>query len=249
MQGFTISLGFMMVMLSNIQLTQAAPLVFSPFVLYSQSSEDIVIDGVSTKYALGIAGIGVQKGLNSNIKLSAKLGYGQNPNQKVSFSGATFKGQVSGWYLGLAGEYQIYETDTYALFSSTQLVNRRLSSPELSGSLSGQSLTGTADTSFDSYDIDLGAVVTLSPTHLLKFSAGLSQWRIESNATAYYASNGVVATAKKRIDTIGLDPIFKAAIETHQNDHTFSLGASLRSLQSEANTEIMTAQVNYVLRF
>ena len=74
----------------------AEPVKIYPFALYEQASSNIIIDGVSTKYALGVAGISLQKNLNDKVTLAGKLGYGQNNDQKVSFSGANFKGLVSG---------------------------------------------------------------------------------------------------------------------------------------------------------
>ena len=75
----------------------------TPFVLYEKATQNIVIDGVSTKYTLGVAGVELRKNYGDSITISSKLGYGQSNDQKTSFAGANFSGKVTGSYLILAG--------------------------------------------------------------------------------------------------------------------------------------------------
>jgi hypothetical protein len=65
-----------------------------PFALYEQAESNIVIDGISTKYALGVAGVQIHKTFNQSLTISSLLGYGQNNNQKTSFSGATLMAKL-----------------------------------------------------------------------------------------------------------------------------------------------------------
>ena len=75
----------------------------TPFILYEEATQNIVIEGVSTKYALGVAGVELRKKYGDSITISSKLGYGQKHDQKTSFAGANFSGKVTGSYLILAG--------------------------------------------------------------------------------------------------------------------------------------------------
>ena len=67
--------------------------------------------------------------------------------------------------------------------------------------------------------------------------------------TGYYASNGITATARKKIDTIGIDPVFDVSIEDTKANRTIVAKIASRSLHSEANTEILTAELIYQLSF
>jgi hypothetical protein len=227
----------------------AEPVKIYPFALYEQANSNIIIDGVSTKYGLGVAGISLQKNLNDKVKLAGKLGYGQNNDQKVSFSGANFKGLVSGSYLDLQGSYLIYQNDRSSVFSSAQFINRELNASNLTGTRNSLALTGKSNTFINSADIKLGALINISPLTILKLSAGISQWQLNAKATGYYASNGVTATAKKNINTTGQDPVFEAGITTNKDNHNFEVMASSRSLRSKANTEIISAQISYLFSF
>ena len=227
----------------------AEPLKIYPFALYEQASSNIIIDGVSTKYGLGVAGISLQKNLNNKVTLAGKLGYGQNNDQKVSFSGANFKGLVSGSYLDLQGSYLIYQNDRSSVFSSAQFINRELNASNLTGTRNGLDLTGKSNTFINSSDIKLGTLIKMSSFTILKLSAGISQWQLNAKATGHYASNGVTATAKKNINTIGQDPVFEAGIMTNKDNHNFEVMASSRSLRSKANTEIISAQISYLFAF
>ena len=81
----------------------------APFILYEEATQNIVIDGVSTKYALGIAGVELRKKYGNSITISSKLGYGQNNDQKTSFAGANFSGKVTGSYFNIGGKYEFYK--------------------------------------------------------------------------------------------------------------------------------------------
>ena len=227
----------------------AEPLKIYPFALYEQANSNIIIDGVSTKYGLGVAGISLQKMLNDKLALAGKLGYGQNNDQKVSFSGANFKGLVSGSYLDLQGRYLICQNDLFSVFSSAQFSNRELNASNLTGTRNGLDLTGKSNTFINSSDIKLGTLIKMSPFTILKLSAGISQWQLNAKATGYYASSGVTATAKKNINAIGQDPVFEAGIMTNKDNHNFEVIASSRSLRSKANTEIISAQISYLFAF
>ena len=227
----------------------AEPVKIYPFALYEQANSNIIIDGVSTKYALGVAGISLQKNLNDKVTLAGKLGYGQNNDQKVSFSGANFKGLVSGSYLDLQGSYLIYQNDRSSVFSSAQFINRELNASDLTGTRNSLALTGKSNTFINSSDIKLGTLINISHLTILKLSAGISQWQLNAKATGYYASNGVTATAKKNINTTGQDPVFEAGLMTNKDNHNFEVIASSRSLRSKANTEIISAQISYLFAF
>lgn len=237
------------ILIMTSRMLFAEPIKLSPFALYEQASSNIIIDEVSTKYGLGVAGISLQKNLNDKVTLAGKLGYGQNNDQKVSFSGANFKGLVSGSYLDLQGSYLIYQNDRSSVFSSAQFINRELNASNLTGTRNGLDLTGKSNTFINSSDIKLRALINISPLTMLKLSAGISQWQLNAKATGYYASNGVTATAKKNINTIGQDPVFEAGLMTNKDNHNFEVIASSRSLRSKANTEIISAQISYLFAF
>lgn len=230
-------------------LLAADGLKVSPFALYEKSAKNILIDGVSTQYGLGVLGVELQNNLSNKFSIAGEFGYGQNNSQKTSFGGANFEGKVTGSYVNFTGKYDFYENDSFSLFSTLQITRRKLNASNLIGSRNGLALTGTADTTINSEDLTIGTAYKASPGLLLKFSAGLSRWHIKSNAAGYYSSNGVSATAKKNIDTTGHDPIYAATIKTNNVNHNFALMLSNRSLRSKANTEIITGQLQYTFEF
>ena len=220
-----------------------------PFALFEQANRNILIDGVSAKYALGVAGIQVHKTFNSNFTISSHLGYGQNNNQKTSFAGANFNGKVTGTYLSLNGRYQFFQQKHFNLFTTAEITRRKLKASNLIGKRNNLDLTGSSDTSINANDFSVG--VRFSPTKSLKMelSAGISNWHIKSDAKAFYSSNGLSATAKKSIDAKGSDPAFSITLATNKDNHNLSLNISNRSLRSKTNTSITTAQFSYIFHY
>ena len=221
----------------------------SPFALYEQAESNIVIDGVSTKYALGVAGARIHKTFNTDFTVSSHLGYGQNNNQKTSFAGANFNGKVTGSYLSLSGKYEFQKKERFNLFATAEITRRKLKASNLIGKRNNLDLTGSSDTSINSEDVAIG--VTLNPTKFLslELAAGISNWHIKSDAKAFYSSNGLSATATKSIDAKGSDPTFSITLATNKDNHNLSLNISNRSLRSKTNTSITTAQLNYIFHY
>lgn len=226
-----------------------ADIELSSFGLYEQTGENIVIDGVSTKYALGVVGIGIDSEITSKTKVAAKIGYGQNNSQSVSFSGANFTGPIRGTYINAAAQYELSQNKAYKLFAQAAVAVRSLETSSLIGSRNGLALTGQSSTTISTNDLMLAAQFKLNDTILLSLSGGLHQWHLKAAATAHYAASGVTATAKKNIDTTGIDPIFAIGVHTNKLSHNFLAEVSSRSLKSKTDTAIITGQVTYSFRF
>ena len=221
----------------------------TPFVLYEEAKQNIVIEGVSTKYALGVAGVELRKNYGDSLTISSKLGYGQNNNQKTSFAGANFSGKVTGSYFNIGGKYEFYKKNDFTFFSSIEHSRRNLDAPNLIGKRNNLDLTGIADTTISSEDLKVG--ITFKPANKLSFqlTAGMSNWHIKSDAKGYYVSSGLSATASKSINTKGSDPIIETMVSTNKDNHNFALSLSDRSLRSKTNTSIITGELNYEFHF
>ena len=221
----------------------------TPFVLYEEATQNIVIDGVSTKYALGVAGVELRENYGDSITISSKLGYGQNNNQKTSFAGANFSGKVTGSYFNIGGKYKFYRKNDFIFFSSIEHSRRNLDASNLIGKRNNLDLTGIADTTISSEDLKVG--ITFKPAKKLSFQliAGISNWHIKSDAKGYYVSSGLSATASKSINTKGSDPIIQTMVSTNKDNHNFALSLSDRSLRSKTKTSIISGELNYEFHF
>jgi len=221
----------------------------APFVLYEKATQNIVIDGVSTKYALGVAGVELRKKYGDSITISSKLGYGQNNDQKTSFAGANFSGKVTGSYFNIGGKYEFYRKNDFIFFSSIEHSRRNLDASNLIGKRNNLDLTGIADTTISSEDLKVG--ITFTPANKISFqlTAGMSNWHIKSDGKGYYVSSGLSATASKSINTKGSDPIIQTMVSTNKDNHNFALSLSDRSLRSKTNTLIITGELNYEFHF
>ena len=61
----------------------------SPFAFYEQANKKIIIDGVSSQYALGVVGLQLNSNVTDNFELLAAAGYGLASNQKSASQGQT----------------------------------------------------------------------------------------------------------------------------------------------------------------
>mgnify|MGYP006192513005 FL=1 len=131
-----------------------------------------MIDGVSTKYAPGVAGIGIDSEITYKTKVSAKIGYGQNNTQSVSFSGANFTGLIRGTYINAAAQYELSQNKAYKLFARAAIAVWSLETSSLIGSRNGLALAGQSSTTISTNDLMLAAKFKLNDTVLLSLSGG-----------------------------------------------------------------------------
>ena len=71
-------------LLLTAQLTMADNVQISPFVLYEQSAKNIIIDGVSTKYGLGVVGFLVVAAVAAGDCFSFSFGFGTVANKGMT---------------------------------------------------------------------------------------------------------------------------------------------------------------------
>ena len=183
----------------------------SPFALYEQADNQIVVDGVSSQYALGVAGIAFNFNVINNFELTAAAGYGFTPNQKVSFAGANLMDDVSGTYTGLGAKIKIYENSRgQKIKLEYQMHNRDLRAPTLTGSRNGSPLTGNSDIQYDSNDFGISVVHPFSEDVSTHFAFGVSKWDFAANGTAS-TNSGI--TARKNIITSASDPYWSVGLD------------------------------------
>jgi len=221
----------------------------APFALYEQANKKIVVDGVSTKYGLGVVGGQVTFNGNQNLSLTVRAGYGQNNDQEVSFSGAQFKGKVTGTYFEASAATNLltYSKSIVSLHGSYS--KRNLEADNLIGSRNGLALTGNSTSSISATDVLLNLRHSMTDKVTASASIGYSTWNMSADATAYFSSGGIRANANKKIDTTGYDPIYKLGVNYEGERANVSANISNRSLRSKSNTEITSGEIVVNFKF
>lgn len=215
----------------------------APFALYERAPENIIVDGVSTKYGLGVVGGQVTYSVPGTVSLSARLGYGQNDDQEVSFSGATFNGKVTGTYLEAKAHKNILARGNTLVSLEGGYSKRDLKADDLIGTRNGLALTGQSVSAISSFDLMLNLQQNVTDRLSATATIGQANWHLDADATAYFALGGIRANANKKIDTSGQDPIYKLGVDYTGDKSTIHASISQRSLRSKANTDIITGEL------
>ena len=221
----------------------SADISIAPFAMYERAPENIIVDGVSTKYGLGVIGGQVTYTVPGTISISTRLGYGQNNDQEVSFSGATFNGQVTGTYLEAKAQKNILARGNTIVSLAGGYSERDLKADDLVGTRNGLALTGQSVSSISSFDLMLNLQQNVTDRLSATATIGQANWNLDADATAYFALGGIRANANKKIDTSGQDPIYKLGFDYAGDKRTIHASISQRSLRSKANTDIITGEL------
>lgn len=215
----------------------------APFALGERAPENIIVDSVSTKYRLGVIGGQVTYSEPGTVNLSTRLGCGQNKNQEIALSGATFKGQVTGTYVEAKAQKNILARGNTLLSLEGGYSERDLKADDLIGSRNGLELTGQSVSSISSFDLMLNLQQNVTDRLSATATIGQANWHMDADATAYFALGSIRANANKKIDTSGRDPIYKLGFDYAGDKRTIHASISQRSLRSKANTDIITGEL------
>ena len=221
----------------------ASEWLIAPFALYEKANEKILVDGVSTTYALGVAGGQITYKDSNNYHITAQAGFGQSNNQDVSFSGAQFNGKVSGIFFGASATKKLLIYKNTAFFVEGSYSKRNLKAESLVGYRNSLALTGNSTSTITSRDFIIHLNQEISDKINISAAIGYGVWNMDADATAYFSSGNIRANANKRIDTTGRDPIFKVGIGYLNRKSEIRFNLSKRSLRSQTDTGIMSAEV------
>ena len=243
---------------SWVQISLATDFKVSPFALYEQGQENIYIEGVRTKYGLGVVGVAVETQVSTDFKIGTRLGYGYHPNARVSLSvesrEVAVTGPVSGVYLEGSISYLHWDRSNYSLMSNLRFISRNVDASKLVGTAGSRAITGNAVNDFDTLDLVSSFQIPVGESAFLNISAGLSQWNLKTTAVAYAqtGSSGSFScpcSFTKRIDTTSIDPVGGISISNRNPRHRLDLELYGRSLQSKAGTQIIGLEIEYKYNF
>ena len=149
--------------------------------LYDQASEKLIVDGVSTSYSLGSAGIRVDWKTNQNLLFHASFGLGYLPNYKMSAFGTDFSGPVRGTMKNIGGQYGVYKTEDHKMNVSFEILERDVNGDEFKGVRNGQSLKVKSTAAFELSEFSLGYEYSSSHSISLGINAGITYWKFDAN--------------------------------------------------------------------
>ena len=250
-------MGFMC-QFNGAQKAMALEFKISPFALYEQGQENIYIDGVRTKYGLGVLGVAGETMLGSDFSVRGRLGYGYHPKARVSLSvdstEVAVTGPVEGLYLEAAVDYLVLSRPMYSLTSELMFISRNIDASDLTGFAGSRAITGTAVNDFDTLDLTLKAKFVMGKKAFLNISGGLSQWHLKTTAVAHSATGGsgpilCPCSYTKKIDTTSVDPVMGISIISNNPLHNVGLEFYNRSLESKAGTQIFGIELEYMFQF
>ena len=240
------------------QVTSASDFKLSSFALYEQGKEDIYIDGVRTKYGLGVLGVAVETKVGKYFNIRSRLGYGYHPNADVSLTvqsrQVAVSGPVEGTYLEGAANYVLWNKLDYSVSAEVRFVSRDVKASDLVGTAGSRPITGTAVNKFDTLDLVLSSQFPVGLRALVEISAGMSRWNLKTTATAYAQTGGSGSLScpcsyTKKIDTTSIDPVGGISVSSRNPRHNFNLELFSRSLMSKAGTQIIGVEMEYKFNF
>ena len=214
-----------------------------PFILYEQAQSDLVIDGVTSGYKFGAAGLSTDIKINNRSTLITDIGVGYIPSETISFGGATFSGPFGSRYLSSKLVYNIKEFDSANLHISSSFSHRHAFSNSLIGTKNSATLNGKAVNIINSLEALVGFKFLQNTGTNFIIGLGLSAWSF--NATGVAANLSDTVRAIKNLSELGIDPMLEAIYHSKNANKNLELAFRYRSLNSKLNNGIFSLGLSY----
>lgn len=193
----------------------------APLLVFEQANNDAVVDGVSSPYKFGAAGVLGTVHLMDTVQVGVGLGYGFAPNQPVSISSRSFKGDFKGVYKTLVFNAMPLQAGLYRFGFAVGHEAQSVKSTNLVGFGSGAGLVGRASSEQDTIKLALRVQSeALAGLGTVTVQAGMSNWTFKSDGVAQ-SDGGFPIT--KNISAQGEDPFLSIELSREVGDLNVSL--------------------------
>ena len=225
------------VFLSGLSSQLAAENIkWGTFALYEHASKKVILDGVSTRYGIGAAGIEAQITSTDKTKsISIKYGLGYHPAYSITSSGTEFTGPVEGQLFEAAIQSKILSS----LFDETQLQlkynNRHVYSNNLSGVRGGINYISTTDAKMQGYELTISKGFSISDTTLVTPFIGINSWNLQADGNAYSSNLAI----KKKVKGSNVDPLMGFKLQTQILQKDINLGLTYRPIKADNLVETL----------
>ena len=193
----------------------------TPLLVFEQANNDVIVDGVSSPYMFGAAGVLGTAHLTDSVQVEVGLGYGFAPNQPVSISSRSFKGDFKGVYKNMAFSVMPFQAGGYRVGLTIERETQSMKSKNLVGFGSGASLVGSASSEQAANKLGLRLQTkALATLGAVAVQMGMSDWTFRSDGVAQ-SDGGFPIT--KNISAQGKDPFFSVELTRDVGDLNVSI--------------------------
>ena len=207
----------------------------SAFAIYEHASNRITLDGVSTRYGIGAAGIEISKQITPEALTLIRYGVGYHPSYNLQSFGTEFTGPVTGTLLELGLKFDTSKNLIDGSAIELRFSDRHVYSNKMTGVRSGRNYTTSTDATMTSTEIRLSKEFTMDANRRLKLFAGINNWSLKALGTAYSSS----FTVQKRVTGTNQDFMSGFSYDTQFFGKIMTLGLTYRQLRADNTVDTL----------
>jgi hypothetical protein len=213
------------------------------FAIYEHAGDRITLDGVSTRYGIGAAGIEVSKQITPEALTLIRYGVGYHPSYSLKSFGTEFTGPVTGTLLELGLELDISKDLIAGSAIEFRFSDRHVFSNKMTGDRNGRHYTTSTDATMTSTEIRFSKEFAMNANSKLKLFAGINNWSLKALGTAYSSS----FTVQKRVTGANQDFVSGFSYDTQVFGKLTTLGLTYRQLR--ADNTVDTLELSTTIEF
>jgi len=207
----------------------------SAFAIYEHASDRITLDGVSTRYGIGAAGIEVSKQITPEALTLIRYGVGYHPSYNLQSFGTEFTGPVTGTLFELGLELDISKNLISGSAIEFRFLDRHVFSNKMTGVRNGRNYKTSTDATMTSTEIRLSKEFAMDANSKLKLFAGINNWSLNALGTAYSSS----FTVQKRVTGANQDLVSGFSYDTEFFGKITTLSLTYRQLRADNTVETL----------
>ena len=213
------------------------------------SRQDLLIDGVSTKYALGGTGLIVGSKFTDKFAVSAMYLRSYYPKYSTTYNGTRLSGDVSGYFTEISANYQLLQYKGLRLNLTASIGEGEQGSQSMSGMRANKPVSATTESKIEKTDLSLVASYYSSKGGIFGLGLGIANWTINAQGVAFIEVDDDFATDKKNVRASNTDPFYDFTYTKEGANFNWQIGYRLSKLTSEVITEADQVSFNINFKF
>ena len=227
----------------------ATEISFGSKTIAALSREDLLIDGVSTKYALGGTGFTFGAKITDKFAVSATYLKSYYPKYSTRYKGTRLTGDLTGHFSELSANYLLLNYNKLKLNLAASLGEGKQGSQSMSGTKNNTPVLASSESDIKKTDWSLLTNLNLSNGGIVGLGIGLTNWRIRAQGNSFVEVGGDIATIKKDVQTSSYDPFYDLTYTKAAANFDWKIGYRLSKLTSDIVTEADQVSLSVKFKF
>jgi len=204
--------------------------------LAAVARDNIEIDDVKTKYAIGGTGINIGFKLADRLEVNSSHLFAYYPSFKTEYRNTPLSGPISGDTRLVSINFRMTEHKKFSFYIMGKQTNGNFSATDLQGYRNTTKLKASSSSRVEHRDIIFLIGYRVLSDQTIEFGLGQRDWSIKAEGLTFI--DGEPEPLRKRVESSNKDPIFSIAYSKNTGNLLWKFGYNVSKLTNDKTTYV-----------